>query len=41
MPDQEQGAAVPAPFDTSVAHQSRIYDYWLGRKIEVFYPGEQ
>ena len=36
MPDQEQGraegAAVPAPFDTSVAHQSRIYDYWLGGK---------
>jgi hypothetical protein len=23
-------------FDTSVAHIARVYDYWLGRKIEVF-----
>jgi hypothetical protein len=22
--------------DTSAAHQARIYDYWLGRKIEIF-----
>jgi hypothetical protein len=28
-------------FDTSVAHSARVHDYWLGRKIEVFYPGEQ
>jgi hypothetical protein len=36
MRDQEQsrpeGTATPPPFDTSVAHQSRIYDYWLGGK---------
>ena len=22
----------PAPFDTSVAHSARVYDYWLGGK---------
>ena len=22
-------------FDTTVAHQARIYNYWLGRKVEV------
>ena len=24
-------------FDTSVAHQARIYNYWLGRKVEVLH----
>jgi hypothetical protein len=22
-------------FDTSVAHSARVYDYWLGRKLQV------
>jgi hypothetical protein len=22
----------PVPFDTSVAHSARVYDYWLGGK---------
>jgi hypothetical protein len=25
-----------AGLDTSVAHPARVYDYWLGRKIEAF-----
>jgi len=25
----------PLPFDTSKAHQARVYDYLLGRKIQV------
>jgi hypothetical protein len=29
------GRAGPLPFDTSVAHQARIYDYVLGRKLDV------
>jgi hypothetical protein len=27
--------AKPLPFDTSVANQARMYDYLLGRKIQV------
>jgi len=23
-------------FDTSVAHSARVYDYWLGRNLQVF-----
>jgi hypothetical protein len=31
------GNAQESPtFDTSVAHIARVYDYWLGRKTEVF-----
>jgi S-adenosyl methyltransferase len=25
-----------ALIDTSKAHPARVYDYWLGRKVEVF-----
>jgi hypothetical protein len=34
MPDRTQSAPPdpPAPFDTSVAHVARVYDYWLGGK---------
>jgi S-adenosyl methyltransferase len=27
-----EGIEPPAEIDTTVAHQSRIYDYWLGGK---------
>ena len=27
----------PVPFDTSVAHVARVYDYWLG--LELVEPG--
>jgi hypothetical protein len=30
--DSDQAAAGKLPFDTSVAHLARIYDYWLGGK---------
>jgi len=23
-------------FDTSVAHSARVYDYWLGRNLQIF-----
>jgi S-adenosyl methyltransferase len=34
----------PVPFDTSVAHSARVYDYWLGGKrfftgLELAEPG--
>ena len=28
-------ARARAAFDPTVAHQARIYDYWLGRKVDV------
>jgi len=28
--DEAVGTAVPLPFDTSKAHQARMYDYLLG-----------
>jgi hypothetical protein len=28
------------PFDTTVAHQARVYDYLLGRKIHVVHTPE-
>ncbi|HEU5389144.1 MAG TPA: SAM-dependent methyltransferase [Streptosporangiaceae bacterium] len=36
-PDRQEAATDPtarpaAPFDTTVAHQARVYDYWLGGK---------
>ncbi|HTU74723.1 MAG TPA: hypothetical protein VMG38_14510 [Trebonia sp.] len=31
------GNGRPLPFDTTVAHQARMYDYFLGRKIDVVY----
>jgi hypothetical protein len=29
------GATGPLPFDISVANQARMYDYVLGRKVDV------
>ena len=31
------GATAKVPFDTSVAHQARMYDYMLGSKGEVLH----
>ncbi|HEX3955846.1 MAG TPA: hypothetical protein VHZ03_04350 [Trebonia sp.] len=31
------GKASPPAFDTSVAHQARVYDYLLGSKVDVLY----
>jgi hypothetical protein len=31
-PAHDGGAAGSSPFDTTVAHQARMYDYWLGGK---------
>jgi S-adenosyl methyltransferase len=31
-PDSGDGKSGPLPFDTSVAHHARVYDYLLGGK---------
>jgi hypothetical protein len=35
--DSTAGKAGPLAFDTSVAHQARMYDYILGSKVDVLY----
>ncbi|TDD06172.1 SAM-dependent methyltransferase [Saccharopolyspora terrae] len=32
MPMSEQGGRLPVEIDTTVAHEARVYDYWLGGK---------
>ncbi|MEV5833312.1 SAM-dependent methyltransferase [Nocardia sp. NPDC052112] len=41
MPDSwsEAGVGVPTKIDTSVAHEARVYDYWLGGKDN--YPADR
>jgi hypothetical protein len=35
VPDGGAGKSGPLPFDTSKAHQARVYDYVLGSKSDV------
>jgi hypothetical protein len=39
MPDSRADTEAPIEIDTSVAHEARVYDYWLGGKDN--YPAER